>query len=136
MNGKLGREELEREIHGLTGERQGVDVAIDAAGFVSTCENAVWCAARGGRVIQVGLPLEVSPQIPMARVAGRELKLIGSHGMSADTFPKVLRLVEEGVVKPEQLISKRVCLSEGVKILQRMDKESPTGMVLITDLTA
>ena len=38
----------------LTGE--GADVALDAAGFAPTCENAVWCTRRGGRMIQVSNP--------------------------------------------------------------------------------
>jgi len=38
-------------------------------------------------MIQVGLPLGLQPQIPMARVAGWELELIGSHGMAASDFP-------------------------------------------------
>jgi len=63
------------------------DVTVDAAGFQATCEAAVWCARRGGRMIQVGLPLGLQPQIPMARVAGWELELIGSHGMAASDFP-------------------------------------------------
>ena len=136
IDGKLDRDELVRQIENLTGERNGVDVSIDAAGFVSTCENAVWSAARGGRVIQVGLPLEVTPHIPMARVAGRELEIIGSHGMASNAFPEILSLVDKGGIRPELLVSKSVSLSEGAKILERMDTESPTGIVLITDLTA
>ena len=37
----------------------GAELAIDAAGFKATCEDAVWSARRGGRMVQVGLPLVV-----------------------------------------------------------------------------
>ena len=37
----------------------GAELAIDAAGFKATCEDAAWSARRGGRMVQVGLPLVV-----------------------------------------------------------------------------
>lgn len=77
---------------------EGADLSVDAAGFTSTCENAVWCARRGGRMVQVGLPLGGRPPaIPMARVAAWELELIGSHGISASDFADVLKMVERGL---------------------------------------
>ena len=50
----------------------GADVTLDAAGFGPTCEAAVWCVRRGGRVVQAGLPIgDKPPIVPMARVANR-----------------------------------------------------------------
>lgn len=44
-------------------------------------------------VVQVGLPLGgLAPSIPMARVAGWELELIGSHGIAASDFPSILQV--------------------------------------------
>ena len=34
-------------------EINNADVTVDAAGFRATCENAVHCARRAGRVVQV-----------------------------------------------------------------------------------
>ena len=47
-------------------------MTLDAAGFGPTCEAAVWCVRRGGRVVQAGLPIgDKPPIVPMARVANR-----------------------------------------------------------------
>jgi alcohol dehydrogenase len=40
-----GDEHVRAEVLALT-DGVGADVTIDAAGFVATCENAVWCARR------------------------------------------------------------------------------------------
>jgi hypothetical protein len=57
-------------------------------------------------MVQVGHPLQLSPQIPMARVAGRELELIGSHGMAAADFPMILEMVRVGKLEPESLVER------------------------------
>ena len=111
----------------------GADLTIDAAGFASTCENAVYTCRRGGRMVQVGLPIGGRPpQIPMGAVAGRELELVGSHGFSADDLPTLLHYVQTGKLPVRDLIEKEVNLREGVEALMAMDRGSPLGMTIIT----
>mmetsp|Transcript_16406 Transcript_16406/g.33824 ORF Transcript_16406/g.33824 Transcript_16406/m.33824 type:complete len:382 (-) Transcript_16406:90-1235(-) len=111
----------------------GADVTIDAAGFASTCENAVHTCRRGGRMVQVGLPIGGRPpQIPMGAVAGRELEIIGSHGFAADDLPNLLKFVQTGKLPVSQLIEKEVDLREGVEALMAMDHKSPLGITVIT----
>ena len=131
IDASLGDAHVRAAVLELTGD-VGADLAVDAAGFVSTCENAVWAARRAGRVVQVGLPLQVTPEIPMARVAGRELELIGSHGMAAAEFPAILKLVEEGKLDPEALIERECSLAEGAAAIEAMDNGSPLGITMIT----
>ena len=112
----------------------GVDLAIDAAGFAATCEYAVWCARRAGRVVQVGLPIGGRPpHIPMGRVAGWELEIVGSHGFAATDLPDLLDLVASGKLQPELLVEECVSLRTGIETLTSMDKTSPLGMTVITD---
>lgn len=111
----------------------GVDLAIDAAGFKATCEDAVHCTRRGGRMVQVGLPIGGQPpMIPMGTVAGKELEIVGSHGCAAEDMPKILSLVEGGRLDPRKLIGEEVSLEEGAEALMGMDHSSPVGMVMIT----
>ena len=107
-------------------------LAWNAAGFLSTCENAVWCCRRGGRMVQVGLPLELRPAIPMARVAGWELELIGSHGMAAADFPAILDMVARGELDPEALVEREVTLEQGAEAIMAMDRGSNLGMTMVT----
>jgi D-arabinose 1-dehydrogenase-like Zn-dependent alcohol dehydrogenase len=58
---------------------------VDAVGSEQTCADAILSLRRRGRHIQVGLLPRVSgdPRLPMARVIGWELDVLGSHGMAA-----------------------------------------------------
>ena len=52
-------------------------------------------------MVQVGLPLGGEPPVvPMARVAGREIEIIGSHGLDAADMPAILQLVACGRLDP------------------------------------
>lgn len=114
--------------HGL-----GADITIDAAGFASTCENAIHTCRRGGRMVQVGLPIgESRPVIPMGLVAGREIEIVGSHGFRASDLPDLLHLVDTGKLPIKKLVESEVSLEEGVQVLMDMDKHSPLGMTVIT----
>ncbi|OEU07470.1 hypothetical protein FRACYDRAFT_250885 [Fragilariopsis cylindrus CCMP1102] len=111
----------------------GADLTIDAAGFASTCENAVHTCRRGGRMIQVGLPIGGRPpQIPMGVVAGKELEIIGSHGFAASDLPNLLNFVRSGKLQVRKLVENEVSLREGVEALMAMDKYSPLGITVIT----
>lgn len=111
---------------------EGADLTLDAAGFPSTCENAVWCTRRSGRMVQVGLPIgDRPPLVPMGLVAARELEIIGSHGFSADDLPDLLQLVADKELDPGRLVERLVSLEEGAQALQDMDNGSPLGMTVI-----
>lgn len=127
-NEDVVRETVMKLTNGL-----GADLTIDAAGFASTCENAVHTCRRGGRMIQVGLPIGGRPpQIPMGAVAGKELELVGSHGFAASDLPNLLDFVQSGKLQVKQLVEKEVSLREGVGTLMAMDKCSPLGIIVIT----
>jgi alcohol dehydrogenase len=123
---------VRKKIYELT-DGLGADITIDAAGFADTCENAIHTCRRGGRMVQVGLPIGGRPpQIPMGTVAGRELEIVGSHGFSATDLPDILRLVGNGKLPVKKLVGNEVNLEEGVELLMAMDKKSPLGMTIIT----
>jgi len=110
----------------------GADVTLDAAGFGPTCEAAVWCVRRGGRVVQVGLPIgDKPPIVPMARVANREIEILGSHGLDAADMPAVLQLVAEGKLRVRDLIEREVTLEEGCRAIEAMEHTSPLGITVV-----
>ena len=117
----------------------GADLTVDAGGFEQTCVDAVWACRRSGRVVQVGLPSS-QPSLPMARIAGQEITIVGSHGFSSvedssgvSALDHILELVESGKLQPKKLVDREVTLEEGVKTLMDMDTRSPLGMVMITN---
>ena len=131
---KKNDELVRNEVLKLT-QGRGADLTLDAAGFKATCENAVYCTRRGGRMVQVGLPISGSndnPIIPMGLVAGREIEIIGSHGFDANDMPDLLQLVASKRLNVHALIEQQVTLEEGAQTLMNMDQTSPLGMTMIT----
>ena len=111
----------------------GVHVSIDALGSVETCRNSVLSLRKRGKHIQVGLLAGKAPEIPMDDVVANELELIGCHGIQAHAYPQIFEMIENGRLRPEDLISGRVSLQEGVKILENMDSYNTMGFVVINE---
>jgi alcohol dehydrogenase len=110
----------------------GADLTVDAGGFASTCENAIHSTKRGGKMIQVGLPIgDPTPHVDMGLVAGRELELIGSHGFSGEDLPHLLEMVANGTLDPSKLVTKVVDLAEGAREIELMDQGSPLGITMV-----
>ena len=132
IDASIGDQGVRTEISKFS-KGDGADICVDAAGFPSTCENAVFCTAPGGRMIQVGLPIgDVAPKVPMGYVAGKEIEIYGSHGFAADELPELLDLIAKGLIDPGKLVSLEATLAEGAKAIQNMDIGSPAGIIMVT----
>ena len=113
----------------------GVSLSIDAFGSLSTCAASVHSLARRGRHVQVGLlpPALGMPPIPMDRVIGAELEVVGSHGMAAHAYPQMLAAVETGALRPDRLVTRRVGLAGIAAALAEMDAvPSQPGITVAT----
>ncbi|MGF9754605.1 alcohol dehydrogenase catalytic domain-containing protein [Microvirga sp. 0TCS3.31] len=111
----------------------GSHVAVDAVGSEQACADAILSLRRRGRHVQVGLlpPVGGHPRVPMDRVIGWELDLLGSHGMAAVDYPAMLELVEQGVLRPDQLVQRTVGLDEAATLLPTFDETTAAGITLI-----
>ena len=125
-------EDIPQKIRELT-FGAGAAMSMDALGSQTTCYNSVACLAKRGRHVQVGLTLvsEADPQIPMSLVIGKELEILGSHGMQAHEYPAMMRMIQDGKLSPERLISQRVTLEEACAILPKMDTFPGSGVMVI-----
>ena len=112
----------------------GAHVSVDALGSPGTCADSVLSLRRRGRQVQVGLlPAATGhPQVPMERVIGYELDLLGSHGMAAADYPPMLDLVATGALRPDLLVRRTITLDDAPQALADMDSASPTaGLTVI-----
>lgn len=111
----------------------GSHVAVDAVGSEQTCADAILSLRRRGRLAQVGLlpPIDGHPRVPMARVIGWELDLLGSHGMAAVDYPGMMALIEDGALQPQRLIERTIGLAEAADLLPVFDRATPAGMTII-----
>lgn len=113
----------------------GSHVAVDAVGSEATCADALLSLRRRGRHVQIGLLPPVGgrhPRVPMARVIGWELDVLGSHGMAASAYPELLALVEKGVLQPERLLERTIDLDEAAALLPEFDHAPVAGITVIT----
>lgn len=118
-------------IADLTGG--GSHVAVDAVGSEQTCADAILSLRRRGRHVQVGLlpPAEGHPRVPMARVIGWELDLLGSHGMAAADYPEMMELIRSGSLRPQLLVERTIGLAEAAALLPGFDRATVAGMTMI-----
>lgn len=113
----------------------GVDVTVDALGSVATASAAVQSLRIKGRHLQIGLlpPASIGDRatVPMHLVIGRELTVLGSHGMAAAHYPRMLTDIAEGRLAPERLIVREITLEDAPGALAAMSGGSEPGVTII-----
>lgn len=121
------------EIIDLTGG--GPNLSIDALGNPDILINSIKSLRKRGKHIQIGImpPEHTYSKIPIDRIIARELEILGSHGMPAYRYNEMLRLIQEGKLQPEKLISDKVKLEDVVNELPSMNRSTSTGIKVITD---
>ena len=119
------------EIRHVTGG--GAHASLDALGHPDTCFNSVACLRKRGRHVQVGLMTgeHRNARVPMDRVIAWELEMVGSHGLQAYEYDRMLRMVASGFVEPARLVTRTVTLEDGVDVLTGMDDYTVLGVVVI-----
>ncbi|MGW6011057.1 zinc-dependent alcohol dehydrogenase family protein [Streptomyces sp. NPDC055210] len=104
-------------VRDLTGG--GAHLSLDALGSPVTCAASIAGLRRRGRHVQVGL-LPDDPKVPMSRVIGLELELLGSHGMPAHAYPPMLESVRAGLLRPDLLVTSTIPLEAAPAALAAM----------------
>jgi len=118
-------------IHELTG--RGAHVSIDALGSSITSTNSLLCLRKRGRHVQIGLLAgdDFRPGLPIEHVIGKELEIVGSHGLQAHRYVDMLDLISTGRLEPQRLIGKTVPLEEAAKELPGMSDFGSVGITVI-----
>ncbi|MFB6852313.1 zinc-dependent alcohol dehydrogenase family protein [Streptomyces sp. NPDC056121] len=115
-------------VRELTGG--GAHLSLDALGSPVTCAASVGGLRRRGRHVQVGL-LPQDPVVPMGRVIGLELELLGSHGMAAHAYPRMLEMVRAGILRPDLLVTSTIALDAAPAALEAMGTAPGAGVTII-----
>lgn len=112
----------------------GAHVSLDALGHPTTCFNSIQNLRPRGKHVQVGLMLgdHTTPAVPMAKVIGKELEILGSHGMQAHRYGAMLDMVENGKLDPAKLVGDQISLDEAPEALMNMDKFQSVGATVVT----
>jgi alcohol dehydrogenase len=112
----------------------GAHVSLDALGHPTTCFNSILNLRPRGKHVQVGLMLgdHTTPAVPMARIIGKELEILGSHGMQAHRYGAMLDMIGAGKLAPSRLVGRRISLAQAPEALMGMDKFQSVGATVIT----
>lgn len=89
----------------------GAHKAIDATGAEPCIAAAISVLRQGGTLVQAGMGRE-TVNFPIVEVAAKELVVKGSFRYGAGDYAESVRLVSEGLVKVEELVSHRFGFEE------------------------
>lgn len=109
----------------------GAHVSIDALGHPQTCANSIRGLRTQGRHVQAGLLGGQESPLPMDDVIGRELELLGTHGMAAHRFPALLEMIADGRLDPARLVTRHLSLDAVPDALMAMGAGQAAGIAVM-----
>lgn len=111
----------------------GAHISIDALGHPEILTNSISSLRKRGKHIQVGIMESGKHSAPVQidKIIGRELKIIGSHGMQAYRYPEMLAMIADGRLEPEKLTGERVTLDQATERLMNADSFAGLGVTVI-----
>ena len=118
---------------------EGPDVTVDALGNAEVARNAIDMLRPLGRHVQVGLLVgeDADPKIPMGRVIAKELRIIGSHGMSAASYPEMLAKVAAGNLRPAAMVGAEIGMEAIPSAMEAMGTfDGRSGLTVATFLAS
>ncbi|MFI5766107.1 zinc-dependent alcohol dehydrogenase family protein [Streptomyces sp. NPDC051563] len=126
-----GRADAAEAVRELT--RGGAHLSLDALGSPATAAASVSGLRRRGRHVQVGLlpAAQGATALPMERIIGWELEVLGSHGMAAHAYPPMMELVRSGALRPDLLVTSTIPLDGAPDALAAMGAARGPGITII-----
>ena len=115
-------------ILSLNGGKEA-DCSFEAVGHTLPLATAIGCVRKGGRVGLIG-NLSAKTEFPLQQVVTREITLFGSCA-SAGEFAEAVRLIGDGKVSIDPLITDRGGLEEGPDLFDRLYRNEPGHLKVI-----
>jgi alcohol dehydrogenase len=111
----------------------GVHLSVDALGSRETCYNSIANLRKRGRHVQVGLLAgdDYHPAIPMELVIANELEIVGSHGMQAFKYDRMLQMIVDDRLSPQKMVCQTVDLERAARALGNPAELQVAGVTVI-----
>ncbi|PTL80867.1 zinc-binding dehydrogenase [Vitiosangium sp. GDMCC 1.1324] len=116
------------EVRRLT-RRRMVDVVVEHTG-AATFEKSVACLAGGGRLVLCGATTGAEVNLDLRVFFARRLSLLGSTLGSKGDLLHVLRLVEQGKLKP--VLDRTLPLEEAAQAHHLLEQRAQFGHIVLT----
>jgi len=100
-------------VRGITGG-VGADVIFDAAGVEKALIGAIPACRAQGTIVNIAV-WEKPPSIPVNHLMYKELRYMGAALYDEISFLDTIRAVNDGLLKPEGMITSRIRLDEVVE---------------------
>ena len=129
-----GTQDAAAAIREITGG--GADLAIGGLGAASLVSSALLSLRKGGRLVQVGLTSQAEQgyvPVPLDHIIESEIEIIGSVGNPHVDYPRLLGLVETGVLRPARIVGQTLPLDQASDVLAAMDAYETLGFSVITE---
>ncbi len=110
---------VDSAIRKMTGG--GVDIAVDATGVPSMIETAFRSTRPGGTTVVLGFGYQPF-QVAINQLMWLEKTIVGSRNYRPSDMPRILDLVQRGVVDLEKVISHRFKLDEVNEAYEMLDR--------------
>ena len=112
----------------------GADIVIECVGHQATLRQAMQMARPGGIVLCFGImPEEVKDFFGYAMYF-KELTLVGSRGMTPNDFRSAIRVVEDGRLDLQPLVTHRFPLERTKEALDLVDKEPGSALRVVVNI--
>lgn len=112
----------------------GAHVSVDALGHGSTFANSLRSLRRGGRHVQIGMPVgpHARPILPLLDIVyARQITIHGTRGMGAAGFGALFDMVLDGRIDLDALVRERIALDGVGDALASLD--GPGAGVTVVD---
>ncbi len=121
------RQDVLAEVKRLTAKR-GVDVVVEHVGK-ATWEGSVKALAKGGRLVTCGATTGAEVATDLRYIYSRELTVYGSYMAGMGELLKVVRLFEEGRLKP--VVDSVFSLRDAARAQVRMERSEHFGKIVL-----
>lgn len=126
------KEDITKRVLELTGG-QGADVVIEASGVADEIRRSSSLARLGGRIGVVGIYEKPIDSFDISEIVLKDQTLHGTLA-SPRVFPAALRMMANGSVKCEPLITHRFKLGDVEEAFRAMDKEHATRIKIMLEI--
>ncbi len=107
----------------------GMDLAVECAGVGPSFDQCLRLVRKAGRVIQAGL-FGKAVEVEVELIAMKELEVFGFFGHVPSAWGRALKLMAEGVVRTEPLVSHRLPLFQWKQAFELMEKKEGLKILL------
>ena len=113
---------------------RGVDIVVVSTGNLSAIEQSIDLVRKGGTIMLFGVPVkDARISLDISKVYSKEITIIPSYAASESDTNEAFRLIEQGLVNVQKLITHKFSLEESAKALEYAHDGNDSMKIIITN---